>query len=110
MEHPASTEKKNERATSQPETTEAPLYEITFSTVLVSLHTAACYHLGMLPYPDIQNASKNLVMAKQTIDTILMLKEKTTGNLTPQEAALIKKILYELEMHYVEEQQKAGQR
>jgi hypothetical protein len=41
-------------------------------------------------------------MAKQTIDLIAMLQEKTQGNLTPDEENLVKHILYDLRMRYVQ--------
>jgi hypothetical protein len=40
-------------------------------------------------------------LAKQTIDLIGMLEEKTKGNLTPDEAKLIENILFDLRMRYV---------
>jgi hypothetical protein len=42
------------------------------------------------------------VIAQQTIDTIEMLREKTRGNLEPDETKLIDSLLYELRLHFVE--------
>jgi hypothetical protein len=44
---------------------------------------------------------KNLPLAKQTIDLIGMLKEKTKGNLTSDEEKLMENMLYDLKMRYV---------
>jgi len=44
----------------------------------------------------------DLIGARQTIDTIAMLQEKTKGNLTPQEDSMLQNILYELRMAYLE--------
>ena len=47
--------------------------------------------------------TKNLPMAKQTIDILGMIEEKTQGNLSTDEASMLKHILYELRMIYVKE-------
>jgi hypothetical protein len=47
--------------------------------------------------------TKNLPMAKQTVDLLAMLEEKTRGNLTSDEENILKNILYELRMLYVKE-------
>ena len=44
----------------------------------------------------------NLPVARQTIDTVEMLQNKTQGNLSEEEANLIKNLLTELRMHYLE--------
>ena len=51
-----------------------------------------------------QSASPNLSVARQTIDAIEMLKEKTRGNLDEEETKLLEELLYELHMRYVEAQ------
>ncbi len=45
---------------------------------------------------------ENILAAKQTIDILCMLERKTAGNLTPQEARLLKDMLFELRMKYVQ--------
>jgi hypothetical protein len=74
---------------------------ITFSTFILSLNTAALVHLGELPDPITKKKEVNLTLAKQTIDTLEMLKEKTKGNLTLEEEKLLQSILYELKLKYV---------
>ena len=74
---------------------------ITFSTFILSLNTAALIHLGELPDPVTQKKKVNLLLAKQTIDTLEMLKEKTKGNLTIDEEKLLDTILYELKLKFV---------
>ncbi|WP_028840633.1 DUF1844 domain-containing protein [Thermodesulfobacterium hveragerdense] len=74
---------------------------ITFSTFILSLNTAALIHLGELPDPLTNKKEVNLLSAKQTIDTIEMLKEKTKGNLTLDEERLINAILYELKLKFL---------
>lgn len=85
---------------------ETPLPEMNFSTFIFSLNSSALFHLGEIPDPTTNKREKNLPMAKQTIDIISMLKEKTKGNLTNDEEVLIDNILYDLRMRYVEKTKK----
>ncbi|KAF0120555.1 MAG: hypothetical protein FD151_1611, partial [bacterium] len=71
-----------------------------------SLNSSALFHFGEIPDPATNKREKNLPIAKQTIDIIGMLKEKTKGNLTNDEEILIDHILYDLRMRYVEEMKK----
>jgi len=80
---------------------EIPLPEINFINFLFSLSTSALIQLGEIQDPVTQKATKNLPLAKQTIDLIIMLREKTKGNLTPDEEKLIENILYDLRIRYV---------
>jgi hypothetical protein len=80
-----------------------PLPAINFSTFIFSLNSSALVQLGMMEDPITGEKSKNLPLAKQTIDIISMLEEKTRGNLHADEAAMIKNILYDLRIHYVKE-------
>jgi hypothetical protein len=57
--------------------------------------------LGEIQDPVTQQLAKNLPLAKQTIDLIGMLKEKTKGNLNPEEEKFIEHILYDLRMRYI---------
>lgn len=80
--------------------------EIDFSTFIFSLSTSALFHFGDFPDPSTQKAEKNLLAAKQTIDLLGMLKEKTRGNLDPGEEELLDNFLFELRMRYVKEMEK----
>jgi len=57
--------------------------------------------LGEVPDPVSKQSVKQLSSAKQTIDLIGMLQEKTKGNLSSEEEKLIEYILYDLRMRYV---------
>ena len=82
---------------------ETELPKIDFSTFVLSLATSALYHLGLSPDPSGEPAPKpNLPLARQTIDTLEMLEEKTRGNLDEEEAKLIKSVLYQLHMGFVQ--------
>ena len=88
----------------QDEGASPPLPAINFSTFIFSLNSSALVQLGMMEDPMTGQKSKNLPLAKQTIDIISMLEEKTRGNLQADEAAMIKNILYDLRIHFVKEQ------
>jgi len=77
-----------------------------FAQFIMSLATSAYLHLGMLPDPSGGKVEKSLPLAKQTIDILGMLEEKTRGNLSEKEQALLEQILAELRLHYVEVQKK----
>jgi Domain of unknown function (DUF1844) len=74
-----------------------------FAALLVSLGHSALYHLGLVADPQSgQRGERNLALARETIDLVEMLEEKTRGNLTPDEEHLLKDLLYDLRMRYVE--------
>lgn len=80
---------------------EVPLPEVTFSNFVFSLTSQALIQLGEIQDPESRKSLKNLPFAKQTIDLIGMLRDKTKGNLTKEEEALIDNALYDLKMRYV---------
>jgi hypothetical protein len=79
------------------------LPEINFSTFVVSLASSALIHLGIAPDPMSGKTNKDLPLAKQTIDMLGMLQEKTRGNLSEEEGQLLDSMLYDLRMRYVAE-------
>jgi hypothetical protein len=79
------------------------LPEINFPTFVASLNASALVHLGVIDDPVSGQREKELSMAKQTIDILSLLQQKTAGNLTPDEDSLLKSILYDLRMLYVKE-------
>ena len=88
----------------KPETEETmQLPEVSFSTFIFSLSSSALFHFGEVADPTTGQKQKNLPMAKHTVDILGMLEEKTAGNLTDDEAQLLKNILYDLRMRYVKE-------
>ena len=90
-------EAKQEAKKEQP----PPLPEVTFATFVYSLSTSALVHLGEIPEPISEKMDKNLPLAKQTIDILGILQEKTKGNLTQEEESLLNNFLYDLRMRYV---------
>ena len=82
---------------------ETQLPEINFVTFVLSLNASALVNLGLVEDPASNTNIKNLPLAKQTIDILGMLQEKTRGNLSADEENLMKHMLYELRMLYVKE-------
>ncbi len=76
-------------------------FEITFEKFVASLYMSALMQLG-LAAPQGAKPEVDLLGARQTIDTLAILQEKTKGNLTPAEQAMLQNCLYELRMAYLE--------
>lgn len=78
------------------------LPEINFSTFIISLSTQVLMHLGEIPNPLTGKVETDVAVAKQMIDLISVLREKTQGNLDQGEETLVDDVLYDLRMRYVE--------
>ena len=72
----------------------------------MSLTSSAFYHLGDIADPETGKTETNLPAVQQTIDMLIMLKEKTQGNLTEEEAKLLEQLVYELQMKFVAKSKK----
>ena len=77
-----------------------------FPTLVLSLTTTAMLQMGLVPDPVSQKVEKNLPAARQTIDILEILKDKTQGNLKPDEARLLDRCLHDLKMSFVQSSQK----
>lgn len=82
---------------------QVPLPEIDFSTFILSLSSNALLHLGLIRGLEGGQTERNLPLAKQMIDLIVMLRDKTKGNLLPEESNLIENLLTDLRLKYVNE-------
>ena len=80
---------------------QAPLPEVTFSTFVLSLASSALVHLGEVPHPETGSTSRNEDLARNAIDLLTMLDDKTRNGLTPDESKLMRDVLYELRMKFV---------
>jgi hypothetical protein len=80
-----------------------PLPDLTFASFLVSLSSSAFISMGQMPNPQTGQQEKNLPLAKQTIDLLGLLREKTRNNLTSEEENLFDHLLYDLRMAYIKE-------
>ncbi len=78
------------------------LPEINFSAFVISLSTQALVHLGEIADPMSGQVEPDVPVAKQMIDILAMLKEKTRNNLNASEDRLMEDILFDLRMKYVE--------
>lgn len=81
---------------------EAELPAVDFATFVLSLNHSALMHLGVAPDPATGTSEVSLPLARQTIDLVALLQEKTRGNLTGEEERILEQILYELRLRYVE--------
>ena len=84
------------------------LPSIDFATFVLSLSHSALMHLGEVPDPDTNKTVVDLPLAKQNIDILGLLEDKTKGNLTGDEERLLAQVLFDLRMRFVEGQKKAS--
>lgn len=79
-----------------------PAQGIDFLTFVFSLGSSVLMYLGDAPHPESGKVEKNLGAARETIDVLSMLQEKTKGNLTPEEDRFLGSLLYDLRLRFVE--------
>jgi hypothetical protein len=75
--------------------------QVTFASLVLSLNTTALFHLGELDHPESGEKVVDHELVKHTIDTLVLLREKTTGNLESDESELLNNVLYDLKMRFV---------
>ncbi len=80
----------------------AELPAVDFSTLVLSLSHSVLLHLGDAPDPADGQSHRDLPMARQTIDLLALLQDKTRGNLSGPEESLLAQALYDLRLRYVE--------
>ena len=80
---------------------QAILPEVTFSTFVLSLASSALVHLGEVPNPETGRTVRDEALARNAIDLLTMLDDKTRNGLTPDESKLMRDVLYELRMKFV---------
>ena len=73
-----------------------------FDTLVSGLVTQILFALGAIEDPQTKRRYRNLALAKHHIDTLAVLEEKTSGNLTDDEKQLLDNALYEVRMRYVQ--------
>lgn len=81
---------------------QAPMPHVDFTMFAMSLASSVLIHLGELAPPGEDGPRPNLALAKQTIDIIGMLQDKTRGNLSDEEARLLEHLLFDLRLKYVD--------
>ena len=72
-----------------------------FSTFILSLSSSVLMNLGLVENPMTGKTEKEPAVARQTIDLLTLLKEKTSGNLSEEESKLLDNVLHELRLWYV---------
>jgi hypothetical protein len=75
---------------------------IDFATFVLSLSHSALVHLGDAPSLDGLTPERNLPLARQTIDLLAILQEKTKNNLSGEEERLLDQALFDLRLRFVE--------
>ena len=83
---------------------DAPL---SFSAFVLGLASTALIHLGVHPHPESNTVVVDLMLARQSIDVLSMLREKTRNNLTAEEEQLFGSILSDLQLRFVEKSKQA---
>lgn len=76
--------------------------EVTFMAFIVSLNTSALFHLGEIADPETGKKIVDFSLARHAIDTLVLLQEKTKGNLDPDETEMLKNILYDVKIRFVQ--------
>ncbi len=90
-----------EEPRTRPERAEAPR-PLDFSSFILSLANTALFQLGFVKVSESEEAQQDLPGARQIIDIIAMLEDRTRGNLTDQEKKIITETLFQLRMAFVE--------
>lgn len=75
--------------------------EVTFPAFIMSLNTSALYHLGEIADPTTGKRVIEPDLARHAIDTLVLIQNKTKGNLAPEEEELLKNILYDIKLRFV---------
>jgi hypothetical protein len=98
----AKPEAQTKQAESETNARQETLPELNFSTFVISLSTQALMNLGEIANPLSGKVETDVPVAKQMIDILGILREKTRGNLNAGEERLMEDILFDLRMKYVE--------
>jgi hypothetical protein len=80
--------------------------KIDLTTFFLSISSAAFMGLGLVPPGEGHEPVMDLELAKQNIDLLELMQEKTKGNRTPEEDRLVEQLLFETRMRFVETQKK----
>ncbi|PIU01090.1 MAG: DUF1844 domain-containing protein [Bdellovibrionales bacterium CG10_big_fil_rev_8_21_14_0_10_45_34] len=79
--------------------------EANLSTLALSIASSAAMALGMSPHPESGKTRVDLSMARFNIDLLVVLKDKTVGNLSADEQELLTRLVSDLQVHYVSKKQ-----
>ncbi len=76
--------------------------EVTFPAFVMSLNTSVLFHMGEIGDPASGKKTVDLDLARHGIDTLTLIQQKTKGNLLKDEEEMLKNILYDLKMRFVQ--------
>jgi len=76
--------------------------EASFSALVFSFATAALMYLGLEPNPQTKKTEKNLELAQLNIDWLIVLREKSKGNLSAEEAGALNAVITDLQIKFVQ--------
>ncbi len=75
---------------------------INFNTFLLGLASTTLIHLGESSHPEGGKPERNLVLARQSLDLLSLIREKTRGNLTAEEERFFENVLADLRFRFIE--------
>lgn len=75
---------------------------VNFMSFILGMAQTALFQMGLIQFPGAEQSKKDMNGARQTIDIIAMIEEKTRGNLTDDEKKVIDDTLFQLRMAFVE--------
>ncbi len=77
--------------------------KVLFTQLILMLHGAAMQQMGKIKNPVTDKIERDLTQAQFSIDMLDMMKDKTKGNLSPEEERFLHSLLQELKLNYVDE-------
>jgi len=75
---------------------------IEFTTFVLGLAHTSLIHLGDVPNPETGKAAPDLALARESIELLVLLRDKTRGNLTGEEEKIFEDVLARLRLRFVE--------
>lgn len=78
--------------------------DASISVLIMSIGSSAAVSLGLSPNPQSGKLEKDIDMARFNIDLLVVLQQKTKGNLSPDEGALLDNIVSDLQMKFVQKE------
>lgn len=96
-----SSKQKNKKEEKQSE----KLEKATFLSIILRLATGSYISLGLAEDPTTEKKNKDIEMAEYLIDSLIILKDKTKGNLNMEEEGYLNNIIQDLELKYVKEKE-----
>ena len=106
-----SSEKEEKKKTEEEEDKDTfdrdEMEEALFLQLVLGLQSSAWLHMGKVPNPITGEMEKNLHLAKSEIDLLMMLKNKTAGNLTENEKVTLNSSIQQLHINFIKELEKA---